>query len=163
MANYGPTTQLVNDPQPLTLFGQKTPRAVIYKSESHKLHQAFCVKEGQKIVQGMPVALGQDGLIEPFIPGGDGSQTYLGVAVTDNVNPAYGPQRNYPVEVTVAVEGYMICNWVATAAIYAGYVAPMGTLLNDRFIIAQSSVEETKFISLLPADEANDVIQVLIR
>lgn len=163
MANYGPTTQLVNDPQPLTLFGQKTPRAVIYKSESHKLHQAFCVKEGQKIVQGMPVALGQDGLIEPFIPEGDGSQIYLGVAVTDNVNPAYGPQRNYPVEVTVAVEGYMICNWVATAAIYAGYVAPMGTLLNDRFIIAQSSVEETKFISLLPADEANDVIQVLIR
>lgn len=163
MANNGPTTQLVNDPQPLTLFGQKTPRAVIYKSESHKLHQAFCVKEGQKIVQGMPVALGKDGLIEPFIPGGDGSQIYLGVAVTDNINPAYASQRNYPVEVTVAVEGYMICNWVAVAAIYAGYVAPMGKLLNDRFIIAQSSVEETKFISLLPADEANDVIQVLIR
>ena len=163
MANFGPTTTLVNDPQPLTLFGQKTPRAVIYKSESHKLHQAFCVKEGAKIVQGMPVALGQDGLIEPYIPDGDGSQIYLGVAVTDNVNPAYGPQRNYPVEVTVAVEGYMICNWVAVAAIYAGYVRPTGNLLNDRFIIAESQVDETKFISLVPADEANDVIPVLIR
>ena len=33
------------------------------------------------------------------------SQVYLGVAVTDNVNPAYQPQRNFPVEVTVAMEG----------------------------------------------------------
>lgn len=163
MANFGPTTRLVNDDQPLTLFGQKTPRAVIYKSESHKLHQAFCVKKGSKIVQGMPVALGQDGLIEPYIPGGDGSQIYLGVAVTDNINPAYGPQRNYPVEVTVAVEGYMICNWVAVGAFYAGYVRPMGTLLNDRFIIAESQVDETKFIALNPTEEANEVVQVLIR
>ena len=38
------------------------------------------------------------------------TQVYLGVAVTDNVNPAYQPQRNFPVEVTVAMEGYMICN-----------------------------------------------------
>lgn len=156
-------TNVVAQDQPLTLIGSRTPKAVIYKSEAHKLHQAFCVKQGETIVQGMPVALGQDGLIEPYIPEGDGSQIYLGVAVTDNVNPAYAPQRNYPVEVTVAVEGYMICNWVAVAAIYAGYVAPMGTLLNDRFVIAQSSVEETKFISLNPADEANDLISVLIR
>ena len=49
-------TKIVNDPQQLTLFGERTPRAVIYKSESHKLHQAFNVKAGEKIVQGMPVA-----------------------------------------------------------------------------------------------------------
>ena len=35
-------TKIVNKDQPMTLFGEKTPRAVIYKSESHKLHQAFC-------------------------------------------------------------------------------------------------------------------------
>ena len=45
--NTHPTTKLVNQDQPMTLFGEKTPRAVIYKSESHKLHQAFCVKENK--------------------------------------------------------------------------------------------------------------------
>ena len=55
-------TKIVNDPQQLTLFGERTPRAVIYKSESHKLHQAFNVKAGEKIVQGMPVALNEDDL-----------------------------------------------------------------------------------------------------
>ena len=42
-------TKIVNDPQQLTLFGERTPRAVIYRSESHKLHQAFNVKAGEKI------------------------------------------------------------------------------------------------------------------
>lgn len=55
--NTHPTTKLVNQDQPMTLFGEKTPRAVIYKSESNKLHQAFCVKENKVIHQGMPVAL----------------------------------------------------------------------------------------------------------
>ena len=54
----------------LTLYGQKTPRVSIYKHESHKLHQAFNVKEGATIVQGMPVALTKEGaanlpVIEP--------------------------------------------------------------------------------------------------
>ena len=154
------STNKVNLHQPLTLFGQQTPRAVIYKSESHKLHQAFCVKDGETIVQSMPVALGTDGLIEPYT---SADQVYLGVAVTDNVNPAYGPQQNFPVEVTVAVEGYMVCNWVSNAALDAGYVMPTGNLLNDRFVIAQTSSDETKFIALTPAEEENDVIQVIIR
>ena len=110
--NTHPTTKLVNQDQPMTLFGEKTPRAVIYKSESHKLHQAFCVKENKVIHQGMPVALDTDGNIEPYIPDGDGSQVYLGIAVTDNINPAYQAQRNFPVEVTVAVEAFMVVNWV---------------------------------------------------
>lgn len=38
-------TKIVNKDQAMTLFGEKTPRAVIYKSESHKLHQAFNVKK----------------------------------------------------------------------------------------------------------------------
>ena len=148
--NTHPTTKLVNQDQPMTLFGEKTPRAVIYKSESHKLHQAFCVKENKVI-------------IEPYIPGGDGSQVYLGIAVTDNINPAYQAQRNFPVEVTVAVEAFMVVNWVAKEAMECGYVKPTDTLLIDRFITAETSADETKFISIVPADEANDIIQVLVR
>lgn len=153
-------TKIVNDPQQLTLFGERTPRAVIYKSESHKLHQAFNVKAGEKIVQGMPVALNGEGLIYPCTDTTD--QVYLGVAVTDNVNPAYQPQRNFPVEVTVAMEGYMICNWVSNGNIEAGYVIPDGELLNDRFVKANQATS-TQFIALNPAEEANEVIQVLIK
>lgn len=156
------TTKIVNDPQQLTLFGERTPRAVIYKSESHKLHQAFNVKAGEKIVQGMPVALNEDGLIYPCTD--PSTQVYLGVAVTGNVNPAYQPQRNFPVEVTVAVEGYMICNWVSNGTIEAGYVTPDRELLNDRFVKAnQDQDTSTPFIALNPAEEANEVIQVLIK
>lgn len=153
-------TKIVNDPQQLTLFGERTPRVVIYKSESHKLHQAFNVKAGEKIVQGMPVALNEEGLL---IPCTDAStQVYLGVAVTDNVNPAYQPQRNFPVEVTVAMEGYMICNWVSNGTLEAGYVTPEGALLNDRFVKA-AQADSSPFIALNPAEEANEVIQVLIK
>lgn len=155
------TTKIVNDPQQLTLFGERTPRAVIYKSESHKLHQAFNVKAGEKIVQGMPVALNEDGLIYPCTD--PSTQVYLGVAVTDNVNPAYQPQRNFSVEVTVAVEGYMICNWVSNGTIEAGYVTPNGELLNNRFVKANQGISSTPFIALNPAEEANEVIQVLIK
>lgn len=156
-------TKIVNDPQQLTLFGERTPRAVIYKSESHKLHQAFNVKAGEKIVQGMPVALNEEGLIYPCTD--VATQVYLGVAVTDNVNPAYQPQRNFPVEVTVAMEGYMICNWVSNENIEAGYVTPDGELLNDRFVkaVKANQATSTQFIALNPAEEANEVIQVLIK
>lgn len=158
-------TKIVNKDQPMTLFGEKTPRAVIYKSESHKLHQAFCVKKGETILQGMPVALREDGLIEPYTePTTESTQVYIGVAVTDNVNPAYQAQNKFPVEVTVAVEGYMICNWVSKAAkLKAGYVVPSGELLNDRFVKANQSTDDTPFIAITPADEANEVIQVLIK
>lgn len=158
-------TKIVNKDQLMTLFGEKTPRAVIYKSESHKLHQAFCVKDGETILQGMPVALGKDGLIEPYIESTqESTQVYIGVAVTDNVNPAYQAQNKFPVEVTVAVEGYMICNWVSKAAeLKAGYVVPSGDLLNGRFVKANQSPNATPFIAITPADEANEVIQVLIK
>lgn len=153
-------TKIVNKDQAMTLFGEKTPRAVIYKSESHKLHQAFNVKEGETIVQGMPVAIDETGLIFPFKAAA--TEVYLGVAVTDNINPAYRAQHNFPVEVTVAMEGYMICNWVSNATLTAGYVIPSGDLLNDRFVKANQGTS-TPFIALTPADEANELIQVLIK
>lgn len=153
-------TKIVNKDQVMTLFGEKTPRAVIYKSESYKLHQAFNVKEGETIVQGMPVAIDKAGLIYPCKD--VTTEVYLGVAVTDNVNPAYRAQNNFPVEVTVAMEGYMICNWVSNGEITAGYVTPSGDLLNDRFVKANQGIS-TPFIALTPAGEANELIQVLIK
>lgn len=144
---------------PMTLVGQKTPRAVIYKSESHKLHQAFCVKADTKIVKGQPVKLETDGTISPYT----GTGIYLGIAVTDNINPAYKAQRNFPVEVTVMVEGFAIVNWVAAAeSTPAGYVTPGAALLNDRYVKGTTSSSETKFIAL-NAGDANEVIQVLVK
>lgn len=144
---------------PMTLVGQKTPRAVIYKSESHKLHQAFCVKADTKIVKGQPVKLETDGTISPYT----GTGIYLGIAVTDNINPAYKAQRNFPVEVTVMVEGFAIVNWVAAAdSTPAGYVTPGATLLNDRYVKGTTSQSETKFIAL-NAGDTNEVIQVLVK
>lgn len=154
------TTTIVQDQQ-MTLFGSKTPRAVIYKSESHKLHQAFNVKEGETIVQGMPVALTEQGLIQKY--SGAEEEIYLGIAITDNINPAYQGQRNFPVEVTVMVEAFAICNYVSADNLKAGYVKPNGNLLNERFVIVAESEAETHFIAITPADEANEVIQVLIR
>ena len=144
---------------PMTLVGQKTPRAVIYKSESHKLHPAFCVNADTKIVKCQPVKLETDGTISPYT----GTGIYLGIAVTDNINPAYHAQRNFPVEVTVMVEGFAIVNWVAAAdSTPAGYVTPGAALLNDRYVKGTTSSSETKFIAL-NAGDTNEVIQVLVK
>lgn len=154
-------TNIVNEDQPMTLFGSKTPKTVIYKSESHKLHLAFNVKKGETIVQGMPVALTEDGQIEPYVKDSS-SKVYLGIALTDNVNPAYQAQRDFPVEVTVMVEGYAVCNWVSNGEITCGYVEPSGDLLNERFVKANQGIE-SNFIAITPAEEANELIQVIIR
>lgn len=145
----------------LTQWGEETLRATIYKSESHKLSQAFTVKEGKKIYQGQPVALNNDGTIQPYT--GATGEVYLGIAITDSINPAYTPQRNVDLEVTVAVQGFIICNWVSKAALKPGYVSVDGTTLNDHFPVAATSSSATNFIALNEADEANEVIQVLIK
>lgn len=150
---------------PLTLFGEKTPRAIIYKHESHKLHQAFAVKVDQNkaedILQGQPVKLNSDGTVSVYT--GAAGEIYLGIAITDSPTPAYTAQRGYPVEVTVMVQGFCICNYVAKAKLNAGYVSLDGTVLNGHFPIAATSSTATNFIALNPADAANDVIQVLVK
>lgn len=104
-----------------TKFGGTTPRVVIYKSESHKLHQAFPVKASVKIYAGNPVAITADGTIELLAKSNEAN--YLGIAVTDNINPAYKESANAgPVEVTVAVQGFMIINAISEAALNAGPV-----------------------------------------
>lgn len=90
--------------------GGRTPQAVIYKSESHKLHQAFPVKDGDTIVQGQPVKLNTDGTISPYT-GAEG-EVYLGIAVNYSKYPAY-PATAAGVEVTVMMEGFAVIHGIA--------------------------------------------------
>lgn len=154
-----------------TKFGGTTPRVVIYKSESHKLHQAFPVKASVKIYAGNPVAITTDGTIELLTK--DNEANYLGIAVTDNNNPAYKESANAgPVEVTVAVQGFMIINAISEAALNAGPVE-IGTGMDatnhfTKFKTftqadAASATRPVNFISLTKASAKDELIQVLCK
>lgn len=154
-----------------TKFGGTTPRVVIYKSESHKLHQAFPVKASVKIYAGNPVAITTDGTIELLTK--DNEANYLGIAVTDNNNPAYKESANAgPVEVTIAVQGFMIINAISEAALNAGPVE-IGTGMDatnhfTKFKTftqadAASATRPVNFISLTKASAKDELIQVLCK
>ena len=154
-----------------TKFGGTTPRVVIYKSESHKLHQAFPVKATVKIYAGNPVAITTDGTIELLTK--DNEANYLGIAVTDNINPAYKESANAgPVEVTVAVQGFMIINAISEAALNAGPVE-IGTGMDatnhfTKFKTftqagADAATRPVIFISLTIASANDELIQVLCK
>lgn len=154
-----------------TKFGGTTPRVVIYKSESHKLHQAFPVKASVKIYAGNPVAITTDGTIELLTDANEAN--YLGIAVTDNNNPAYKESANAgPVEVTVAVQGFMIINAISEAALNAGPVE-IGTGMDatnhfTKFKTftqagADAATCPVNFISLTKASAKDELIQVLCK
>lgn len=154
-----------------TKFGGTTPRVVIYKSESHKLHQAFLVKASVKIYAGNPVAITTDGTIELLTKGNEAN--YLGIAVTDNINPAYKESANAgSVEVTVAVQGFMIINAISEAALNAGPVE-IGTGMDatnhfTKFKTftqagADAATHPVNFISLTKASAKDELIQVLCK
>lgn len=156
-----------------TKFGGTTPRVVIYKSESHKLHQAFPVKGSVKIYAGNPVAITSDGKIELLTK--DNEANYLGIAVTDNNNPAYKESANADsVEVTVAVQGFMIINAISEAALNAGPVE-IGTGMDatnhfTKFKTftqagadADAATRPVNFISLTKASAKDELIQVLCK
>lgn len=151
----------MNKNVPLTLMGEQTPKVVIFKSESHKLCEAFNVAEGKTIIKGMAVALNEDGNITPFT-GAEG-EVYLGIAITDNVNPAYRAQRDFPVEVTVMVEAFAVVHKVSNGEVKPGYVKPTGTVINKMYEEVAQSITETKFISIDAADAANQILRVLVR
>lgn len=154
-----------------TKFGGTTPRVVIYKSESHKLHQAFPVKASVKLYAGNPVAITADGTIELLTAANEAN--YLGIAVTDNINPAYKESANAgPVEVTVAVQGFMIINAISEAALNAGPVE-IGTGMDatNHFTkfktftqaVAEAATRPVNFISLTKASTKDELIQVLCK
>lgn len=144
--------------------GGRTPQAVIYKSESHKLHQAFPVKkDGDTIVQGQPVKLNSDGTISPYTGAED--EVYLGIAVNYSKYPAY-PATAAEVEVTVMMEGFAVIHGIAKAAITTtGYVQTDGTLdASGTYPNFSPSVSgaETKFIAINTA-EVDDLVQILVK
>lgn len=152
-----------------TKFGGTTPRVVIYKSESHKLHQAFPVKASAKIYAGNPVAITPEGAIELLTDANEAN--YLGIAVTDNNNPAYKESANAgSVEVTVAVQGFMIINAISEAALDAGPVE-IGTGMDatnhftrfKTFTQADAATRPVNFISLTKASAKDELIQVLCK
>ena len=154
-----------------TKFGGTTPRVVIYKSESHKLHQAFPVKASVKIYAGNPVAITADGAIELLTKANEAN--YLGIAVTDNNNPAYKESANAgPVEVTVAVQGFMIINAISEDALNAGPVEiGIGMDATNHFTKfktftqagADAATSPVNFISLTKASAKDELIQVLCK
>lgn len=148
---------------PLTKFGQKTPKAEIYKSESHKLCHAFPVKVTSNVMEtiltGSPVNLNTDGTVSPCT-----STPYLnciGIAVTDSPTPAYGAQRNYPVEVTVMMDGYAIVTAIASSNVMAG---PANLFQDGGTRVVENSSENSgiKFIALNPA-QTGELVNVLVR
>lgn len=154
-----------------TKFGGTTPRVVIYKSESHKLHQAFPVKDSVNIYAGNPVAITPEGTIELLTKGNEAN--YLGIAVTDNINPAYKESANAgSVEVTVAVQGFMIINAISEAALDAGPVE-IGTGMDGtnhftKFKTftqagADAATCPVNFISLTKTSAKDALIQVLCK
>lgn len=143
--------------------GGRTPQAVIYKSESHKLHQAFPVKNGETIVQGQPVKLNTDGTISPYT--GVEDEVYLGIAVNYSKYPAY-PATAAGVEVTVMMEGFAVIHGIAKADIKTtGYVQNDGTLDDSGTypnFSPSTSGAETKFIAINMA-EVDDLVQILVK
>ena len=148
-----------NNNQPMTIMGTATPKPVIFKSESHKLHQAFPVKSGEVILQGMPVKIETDGSISPYY----GTGTFIGIAVTNSEYPAY--KTGDGIEVTVAVEGYMVVSGVASAAVNAGPVLPEELGTDSMYVTykADTAAENPKFIALTPATSEGELIHVLVR
>lgn len=142
--------------------GGRTSQAVIYKSESHKLHQAFPVKDGDTIVQGQPVKLNTEGTISPYTGAED--EVYLGIAVNYSKYPAY-PATAAGVEVTVMMEGFAVIHGIAKAEITTGYVQTDGTLdasgTYPNFSPSTAGAE-TKFIAINAA-EVDDLVQILVK
>lgn len=144
--------------QPLQRVGYGTKRVAVYKSESHKLHQAFPVAKDATIIGGQPVFMTADGTITSVAT----DNIYLGIAVTSSLTPAYPALPDAP-EVTVMVQGFAIVNGVAAVDnTKPGHMTP-GELDDDGFVKYTASTTETNFINITPAADAGDIIQILVK
>lgn len=153
------------NPKAMTAVGSKTKQTVIYKSESHKLHQAFPVKKGEVILQGQPVKLNDDGTIQAYF----GTGIYLGIAVTDTQYPAYPVGKKIP-EVIVMVEAFAIVYGVAGEKMdTCGAVLPRKPNGDNIYVTymldglpSSTTKDNPKFVNLNTA-AISDLIAVMVR
>ena len=161
----------ITNPQTLQRVGIPTPQTVIYKSESHKLHQAFPVKKTEgvpaEIVPGQPVKLNSDGTVEAYA----GSGIYLGIAVTDSRYPVY-PEGALGPEVTVMVEAFAVVygkvkELGGASSLPCAYVEPAAKTAGDAYTpyaaTGSSGTTPSKFINITPGADVDELIQVIIR
>lgn len=145
----------------MNILGTKTKKAVIYKHESHKLHQAFSVKEAEEstIDAGNPVMLNTDGTISNY----NGTGLFVGIAMTPGDANVY-PPSTLGKEITVAVRGYMVVRAVANAPIEAtAYLEPVEPHATEPYFTYKAAAAgETKFVALSMAAAAGDLIEILI-
>lgn len=146
---------MYNNPQLMTKVGAVTPRVVIYKSESHKLHQAFPVKKGDNIVAGQPVKLNEDGTISPYF---DTTGVYLGIATTNSETPAYNDN-----EVTVMCRGFAVIYGKSNGQIKAGLVTPDSIDDDDQYVKWNQGMDDDHFVALNTASGAGELIQILVK
>lgn len=142
-------------------YGETDP-VLFYKSESHKLHNAFLPKTGYTPAEGDLVKLTADGEIE--LAAADDNQKVIGQVVntplTTTPSSVLGKQ-----EYTVMLRGYAIINAEAGAdAVVPGpvrFLAYNGTTLKQEFIIATTL--ETQVGWALEAGDDGDSIKVLMK
>lgn len=151
----------------LTLMGEKTPKAKIYKHESHKLHQAFNITAGKNVYVSAPVILEPDGTVRNIEPTDDFAHS-IGCAITDSITPAYPDTlQSGGFEVTIAMRGYMIVRGVSAGAMQAGFVKPTGNYTEMYTEYEESDPVSTPTdpaIALLlsPATAAGQLIDILL-
>ena len=150
----------------MTIFGDSTSKNVFFKNESHKLSQAFPVKEGDTILKGNLTVLNTDGTVSPFKAGGN-LKLIIGVASTDSKNPAYVESRQHgPLEVTVFTKAFCIVYGTAKAdSTTAGPVKPTGVIDSTTgYSEFEEDATSTSPIAynITGAADAGDLIQILL-
>lgn len=102
----------------LTKFGEKTTSIFLNDAESHKLHLAFTVADGETIRRGQPVILsGDSDTIEPSAGDGSDVDSIIGYSIQDAKEKE---------ECTIAMRGYAVVWALASGTVSPGPVEYAG-------------------------------------
>lgn len=148
----------------LKITGTKTPKTKVYKSESHKLCQAFPIAKDEIINEGAPVGITAAGTVKAY-KGGDATSVYIGVATSYSENSPYPGYHSGTKDQTVMVSGCAVVYGVGgtTGIANAGYVNPTGVDANGyTTYVASAEGAATSFIALHAAAEG-ELVQVMVK
>lgn len=145
-----------------TQWGKKTPKAVIYKSEAHKLHQTFEVEAGKKIFTGEPVFLLENGKIIGVHDVAGTTSVEIGISIGDSQASPYRMLDTNKEQTVLIRKGCAIIWAKATEAIVASQVKITYDPNELQPLVSKNpAVKDAKGIALTPAD-ANGLVQVLV-